>query len=79
MSYLIDDTPMPWCIECFAVSKKDCSCEKKTYQFGTGKQAYEAELVERPFYHTGEPRKTWDELSDVVRSSWDKNPTIVAT
>lgn len=42
----------------------------------TGKQAYEEDLRRCPIYpHTGKPRPRWDELSDVVKCSWNKNPT----
>lgn len=39
-----------------------------------GQRAYEADLIERPFYHDGKPRRTWDQLHDIGRWSWEKNP-----
>lgn len=40
-----------------------------------GQIAYEADVAARPFYHDGAPRKSWDELSELARSTWIKNPT----
>lgn len=41
----------------------------------TGQQAYEADLQRQPLYHDGTPRKSWDQLSDIARWSWNRNPT----
>jgi len=41
-----------------------------------GQAAYEYDVSKTPKYHTGEPRKAWNELSDVARDSWERNPTI---
>ncbi len=38
----------------------------------SGRALYEADLKDRPNYHTGEPRKTWEQLSEVARSSWKR-------
>lgn len=35
-----------------------------------GRRAYEADVQERPLYHDGTPRKSWDQLGDVERWSW---------
>lgn len=40
----------------------------------TGKEAYEEDVRRKPTYHTGEPRKTWDELDSVEQWSWNKDP-----
>jgi hypothetical protein len=40
-----------------------------------GQSAYEQELRARPTYHDGTPRKRWDQLDDIARSSWERNPT----
>lgn len=40
----------------------------------TGQQAYEADLITRPTYHDGRPRRQWSELSEVAQWSWNKNP-----
>jgi hypothetical protein len=37
-----------------------------------GRALYNADLIRRPTYHTGEPRKTWDELRDHERNTWAK-------
>jgi hypothetical protein len=41
----------------------------------TPEQAYAEDVRRSPTYHTGEPRRSWAQLSDVERSSWVKNPT----
>jgi hypothetical protein len=41
----------------------------------TGREAYEEDCRRRPTYPDGTPRKTWEELADVERSSWDRDPT----
>lgn len=38
----------------------------------SGQADYEADVLKRPTYHTGEPRKQWRELDDVERWSWAK-------
>lgn len=40
-----------------------------------GQAAYEADLRWRPNYDGGKPRKTWDQLGDLARSTWERNPT----
>lgn len=37
-----------------------------------GQVDYEADLKRRPNYHDGSPRKSWDELDDIARWSWEK-------
>lgn len=37
-----------------------------------GRQAYEASLADTPLYHDGTPRKTWAQLGDVERWSWER-------
>ncbi len=37
----------------------------------TGREAYEADCARRPLYHDGKPRKTWDQLGTIERSSWE--------
>jgi hypothetical protein len=36
----------------------------------TGRDAYEASCKACPFYHDGERRKSWDQLSDAAQWSW---------
>jgi len=36
----------------------------------TARNVYEADIALRPTYHDGTPRKSWDQLSEVCRSSW---------
>lgn len=38
----------------------------------TGKFAYEMDLKHRPTYHDGTKRKSWDELGEVEKQSWNK-------
>lgn len=40
-----------------------------------GRIAYEADVVARPFYEDGTPRRSWEQLSDVAKWSWERNPT----
>ena len=40
-----------------------------------GQIAYEAELLVRPNYDDGRPRRSWDQLPDDIKRSWEKNPT----
>lgn len=37
-----------------------------------GRADYEADLARRPLYHDGTPRKTWDQLGDLERWSWER-------
>ncbi len=41
----------------------------------TAEQAYSADVAARPTYHDGTPRKTWEQLDEVARWSWQRNPT----
>lgn len=40
-----------------------------------GRAAYEADVAKTPRYHDGALRRSWDELDDLARASWIKNPT----
>lgn len=40
-----------------------------------GQKAYEADIKRNPFYHDGTRRRSWDDLSDIARWSWNKAPT----
>lgn len=40
-----------------------------------GQIAYEAECAIAPTYPDGGRRKTWHQLSELARASWEKNPT----
>lgn len=39
-----------------------------------GQQAYERDVKRRPTYHDGKPRRSWDQLSEVAKWSWEKGP-----
>jgi hypothetical protein len=39
-----------------------------------GRAAYEADVRERPNYHDGKPRPSWNALSDIAQWSWEKSP-----
>jgi hypothetical protein len=39
-----------------------------------GQRAYEEDVRARPVYHDGTARRTWAQLSDLARWSWNKNP-----
>lgn len=36
----------------------------------SGRELYEADLMDRPNYHDGSPRKTWDQLGVSERQTW---------
>jgi hypothetical protein len=40
-----------------------------------GQLAYETELRARPRYDDGGQRKTWDQLPEIAKWSWERNPT----
>jgi hypothetical protein len=40
-----------------------------------GQRAYEEDCRRKPQYLDGTYRKTWDQLSEAVRGSWESNPT----
>lgn len=40
-----------------------------------GHTAYEADLRQQPRYHDGTSRRTWEQLSDFAKWSWERNPT----
>lgn len=51
----------------------DMSAPKTEPQFrGDGRSAYEADVAAHPTYHDGTPRRTWAELSDSARWSWNQ-------
>lgn len=39
-----------------------------------GRQAYEEDLRKFPVYHNGEPRPSWEKLSDIAKRSWERTP-----
>lgn len=39
-----------------------------------GRAAYESDVAARPTYQDGTPRKTWDQLDNVARYSWEREP-----
>ena len=43
-----------------------------------GQLAYERDVSIEPRYNDGSPRKTWDELDEIARWSWERNPTVRA-
>lgn len=44
-----------------------------------GRAAYEASVKARPNYHDGTPRKTWEQLGDFERMTWNWNCGIPVT
>lgn len=40
-----------------------------------GQLAYEADCRATPRYHDGAVRKDWQDLCEVARWSWERNPT----
>lgn len=43
-----------------------------------GQVAYEADLAAEPLYNDRTRRKTWNELGELERWSWERNPTARA-
>lgn len=39
-----------------------------------GQKIYEADVMKRPTYHDGTPRRSWDQLSAVAQESWERGP-----
>lgn len=40
-----------------------------------GQIAYEADLLRTPLYPDGGKRRLWEDLIDMARQSWERNPT----
>jgi hypothetical protein len=55
--------------------KEDCRFNQTGCVMTPGEVAYREDVVRRGFYPDGQPRRTWAQLSDWARSSWEKNPT----
>lgn len=43
-----------------------------------GRADYEADVRQRPTYHDGSPRKTWGQLGEIERWSWNRAPQTAA-
>mgnify|MGYP007071672430 FL=1 len=41
-----------------------------------GQIDYERDVRQNPLYRTGQPRKTWAELPEIIRQSWERGATI---
>jgi hypothetical protein len=41
----------------------------------TGQQAYERDVAAHPTYPDGSPRPTWENLREIAKRSWNKDPT----
>lgn len=41
----------------------------------SGQIAYQQDVQITPNYHDGKPRRAWDDLSEIVRWTWERNPT----
>lgn len=37
-----------------------------------GQLDYEKDVAQRPLYHDKTPRKTWDQLSEAAKYSWER-------
>jgi hypothetical protein len=40
-----------------------------------GEKAYREDVARRSAYPDGQPRRDWSELDDLIRSTWERNPT----
>lgn len=47
----------------------------QVHEAAPGEAAYIEDVNRQPNYHDGSPRKSWEQLSEVERSTWVKNPT----
>ena len=45
----------------------------------TGKEAYEDDVKRDPIYQDGNRRLAWEQLTELARWSWDRNPTARTT
>ena len=43
-----------------------------------GQAAYEEDICREPLYHDRTQRKSWADLDEVARWSWERNPTVRA-
>lgn len=41
----------------------------------TPQQAYEEDCRRCPLYHDGQPRRSWESLPELYKSTWVKDPT----
>ena len=57
-----------------------CGGTKGTKGAMVGKADYDADVSERPTYHDGAPRKTWEQLGAVEQWSWNRrvSETVVS-
>lgn len=52
-----------------------CNCDGSCLRKTRGQVAYEADVQAKPLYHDGTPRKTWEQLGEGERRTWERNPT----
>lgn len=52
---------------------------KQVSWHSAGRVAYKADVAANPVYHDGAPRKTWEQLDQPERDTWERNPTPRAT
>lgn len=68
-----------WIVDCHAVIAMafhwNFTNASMGYIMTAGQKAYELELTVWPYYHDKQPRKTWDQLCDIAKQSWELNPT----
>lgn len=50
-------------------------CDEGGGMMTQGEIAYREDVRRRDVYPDGQPRRDWFELCELVRSTWEKNPT----
>jgi len=58
------------------IQREVIQAERNTEPVRTaGQQAYERDLILMPAYHDGGKRKSWNQLGELERWTWERNPT----
>ncbi len=58
-----------------AALQRFATTESRSQAKSMGQAAYERDVVREPSYHDGTSRRSWSELSDIARESWERSPT----
>lgn len=62
------DLPSDWSVQIGSIEPASTDDEAKSQ----GQLDYEARIAIEPTYPDGRPRRSWDELSDRVKASWEE-------
>ncbi|MHB1871853.1 MAG: DUF7007 domain-containing protein [Steroidobacteraceae bacterium] len=61
-----------------AALQRLATSESRSEAKSLGQAAYERDVAREPSYHDGKLRRSWSELDDIARESWERNPTVRA-